>query len=49
MPLFDGGNIGIRRRQVEKIFQSKGYKPWAATYPPNSKAGVNGSAFDHGV
>ncbi|KAL1847500.1 hypothetical protein Plec18170_008613 [Paecilomyces lecythidis] len=32
LPLFDGGNVGIRRRQMEKIFQQDGYKPWAATY-----------------
>ncbi|KAL2006072.1 hypothetical protein VTN00DRAFT_9726 [Thermoascus crustaceus] len=32
LPLFDGGNIGIRRRQLEKIFQDDGYEPWAAFY-----------------
>jgi len=32
MPLFDGGNLGIRRRQLEKIFQSNDYQPLAATY-----------------
>jgi len=32
LPLFDGGNVGVRRRQVEKIFENKGYEPWAATY-----------------
>lgn len=35
LPLFDGGNIGIRRRQVEAIFAAEGYDPWAATYGPN--------------
>ncbi|KAJ9196006.1 hypothetical protein DTO164E3_6544 [Paecilomyces variotii] len=32
LPLFDGGNVGIRRRQMEKIFQDEQYKPWVATY-----------------
>lgn len=32
LPLFDGGNIGVRRRQIDKIFQGAGYQPWAATY-----------------
>jgi hypothetical protein len=32
LPLFDGGNVGVRRRQLEKIFQREDYKPWAATY-----------------
>ncbi|TAQ90821.1 hypothetical protein B7494_g879 [Chlorociboria aeruginascens] len=32
LPLFDGGNIGIRRRQLEKIFMTKDYDPWGATY-----------------
>lgn len=32
LPLFDGGNVGVRRRQIEKIFWEKGYEPWAATF-----------------
>ncbi|KAH8602290.1 acyl-CoA dehydrogenase/oxidase [Bisporella sp. PMI_857] len=32
LPLFDGGNIGVRRRALEKIFAAKDYQPWAATY-----------------
>ncbi|KAF3765399.1 hypothetical protein M406DRAFT_37062 [Cryphonectria parasitica EP155] len=32
LPLFDGGNVGVRRRQLERIFQDPGYQPWAATY-----------------
>ncbi|POS70787.1 hypothetical protein DHEL01_v210821 [Diaporthe helianthi] len=32
LPIFDGGNIGVRRRQIEKIFQDAGYQPWEATY-----------------
>jgi alkylation response protein AidB-like acyl-CoA dehydrogenase len=32
LPLFDGGNVGVRRRQVEKIMQKEGYEAWGATY-----------------
>ncbi|KAL5113790.1 hypothetical protein ACEQ8H_008326 [Pleosporales sp. CAS-2024a] len=32
LPLFDGGNVGVRRRQIEKIMSADGYKPWGATY-----------------
>lgn len=32
LPLFDGGNIGVRRRQIEKIFKTEGYQAWEATY-----------------
>lgn len=35
LPLFDGGNVGVRRRQVERIFNSPGYEPWAATFGPS--------------
>jgi hypothetical protein len=30
LPLFDGGNIGIRRRQIEKTYQLDSYNPLAA-------------------
>ncbi|KAF1848211.1 acyl-CoA dehydrogenase NM domain-like protein [Cucurbitaria berberidis CBS 394.84] len=33
LPLFDGGNVGVRRRQLEKILQREDYEPWVATYP----------------
>ncbi|KAK8156193.1 acyl-CoA dehydrogenase/oxidase [Phyllosticta citrichinensis] len=32
LPLFDGGNVGVRRRQIQKIFLDAGYEPWVATY-----------------
>ncbi|KAK5010758.1 hypothetical protein LTR16_002984 [Cryomyces antarcticus] len=32
LPLFDGGNVGIRRRQIERIFLAEEYEPWAASY-----------------
>ncbi|KAF9772710.1 hypothetical protein IL306_009584 [Fusarium sp. DS 682] len=31
-PLFDGGNIGLRRRQMQRVMALEGYEPWAATY-----------------
>lgn len=34
LPIFDGGNQGVRRRQIQKIFLSKDYQPWAATFGP---------------
>ena len=32
LPLFDGGNIGVRRQQLSRIFANTDYKPWDATY-----------------
>jgi nitroalkane oxidase len=32
LPVFDGGNQGIRRRQIQDIFQADGYEPWAAAF-----------------
>lgn len=32
LPIFDGGNVGIRRRALQKLFMSEGYKPWATCY-----------------
>jgi alkylation response protein AidB-like acyl-CoA dehydrogenase len=29
LPLFDGGNVGIRRRQIEKLFIDEAYVPWS--------------------
>lgn len=31
LPIFDGGNIGIRRRDLQKLFMSKDYSPWSAS------------------
>lgn len=39
MPLFDGGNLGFRRRQMEKIFQMDDYVPFANFYEDLSKGG----------
>lgn len=32
LPLFDGGNVGVRRRTMEKIFQAADYDPWGAFF-----------------
>jgi nitroalkane oxidase len=32
LPIFDGGNQGVRRRQIQKIFLEEGYQPWATTF-----------------
>ncbi|KPM38695.1 Nitroalkane oxidase [Neonectria ditissima] len=30
--IFDGGNIGLRRRQLQKLMQAEDYKPWAGFF-----------------
>jgi alkylation response protein AidB-like acyl-CoA dehydrogenase len=37
LPLFDGGNVGVRRRQIEGLFKSVEYSPWASTFGPTHK------------
>ncbi|RMD44899.1 hypothetical protein DV735_g136, partial [Chaetothyriales sp. CBS 134920] len=32
LPLFDGGNVGIRRRQIQTLMQEPDYKPWQGTF-----------------
>lgn len=32
MPIFDGGNVGIRRRQLQGLMMQAGYDPLAAAY-----------------
>ncbi|KAL8722721.1 MAG: hypothetical protein Q9225_000833 [Loekoesia sp. 1 TL-2023] len=34
LPIFDGGNVGIRRRHMQDLMLSKDYDPWASTYGP---------------
>ncbi|KAL2154592.1 hypothetical protein VTH82DRAFT_3268 [Thermothelomyces myriococcoides] len=36
LPIFDGGNVGIRRRHLQQLMQSPSYDAWAATYGPSS-------------
>ncbi|ESZ95480.1 acyl-CoA dehydrogenase domain-containing protein [Sclerotinia borealis F-4128] len=35
LPIFDGGNVGIRRRHMQELMASKSYDPWASTYGPS--------------
>ncbi|KAH8123936.1 putative acyl-CoA dehydrogenase [Trichoderma asperellum] len=30
--LFDGGNIGVRRRQLQRLMQAEDYQPWASLW-----------------
>ncbi|KIW61604.1 hypothetical protein PV05_01705 [Exophiala xenobiotica] len=32
LPIFDGGNVGVRRRQIEAIFANDAYDPWETTF-----------------
>jgi len=32
LPLFDGGNVGVRRRALEKLLMAEDYQPWASTF-----------------
>ena len=44
LPIFDGGNVGVRRRQIAAIFAKDDYKPWEATYGSEETVdGVNGN------
>ncbi|KAI1086966.1 acyl-CoA dehydrogenase NM domain-like protein [Rostrohypoxylon terebratum] len=36
LPIFDGGNVGVRRRHMQELMLSPSYDPWAATYGPSS-------------
>ncbi|OBT71992.1 hypothetical protein VF21_08609 [Pseudogymnoascus sp. 05NY08] len=35
LPIFDGGNVGIRRRHMQELMLSKDYDAWASTYGPS--------------
>jgi nitroalkane oxidase len=39
LPLFDGGNQGVRRRQVQALFLDEAYRPWDATFGVRRAAG----------
>ncbi|KAI1630710.1 acyl-CoA dehydrogenase domain-containing protein [Biscogniauxia mediterranea] len=40
LPIFDGGNVGIRRRHMQQLMMAPEYDAWAATYGP-SKQTIN--------
>ncbi|KAH8156006.1 hypothetical protein CIB48_g12239, partial [Xylaria polymorpha] len=35
LPIFDGGNVGIRRRHLQNLMLKSDYDAWAATYGPS--------------
>ncbi|KAI0007247.1 acyl-CoA dehydrogenase domain-containing protein [Xylariaceae sp. FL0662B] len=35
LPIFDGGNVGIRRRHMQQLMMSPTYDAWASTYGPS--------------
>ncbi|KAK4184311.1 acyl-CoA dehydrogenase/oxidase [Podospora australis] len=35
LPIFDGGNVGIRRRHMQQLMLSPTYDAWAATFGPS--------------
>ncbi|KAK4224304.1 acyl-CoA dehydrogenase/oxidase [Podospora fimiseda] len=37
LPIFDGGNVGIRRRHMQQLMLSPTYDAWAATYGPSTQ------------
>ncbi|KAH8888968.1 acyl-CoA dehydrogenase NM domain-like protein [Thozetella sp. PMI_491] len=37
LPIFDGGNVGIRRRHMQQLMLSPSYDAWAATFGPSEK------------
>ena len=44
LPVFDGGNQGIRRRQIQSMFLGDSYEPWAATFGSTAGAVQNEAA-----
>lgn len=41
-PLFDGGNIGVRRRQLHELLRDPAYDPLATLAPPSGAPGDGG-------
>ncbi|KAA8572003.1 hypothetical protein EYC84_001938 [Monilinia fructicola] len=38
LPIFDGGNVGVRRRNMQQLMASKSYDPWASTFGPSQSS-----------
>ncbi|PQE28989.1 acyl- dehydrogenase domain-containing protein [Rutstroemia sp. NJR-2017a BBW] len=36
LPIFDGGNVGIRRRHMQSLMSSPTYDPWASSFGPSN-------------
>ena len=37
LPIFDGGNVGVRKRHLQHLMGLETYDPWAATYGPSGE------------
>ncbi|KAI4157888.1 MAG: hypothetical protein LQ342_007923 [Letrouitia transgressa] len=37
LPIFDGGNVGIRRRQIQQLFLAEDYDAWAPAFSATSQ------------
>jgi hypothetical protein len=35
LPIFDGGNVGIRRRHMQQLMLEPTYDAWASTFGPS--------------
>jgi hypothetical protein len=35
LPIFDGGNVGIRRRHMQQLMLSEDYDAWASSFGPS--------------
>ncbi|ATZ52098.1 hypothetical protein BCIN_07g06070 [Botrytis cinerea B05.10] len=35
LPIFDGGNVGIRRRHMQELMAAESYDPWASSFGPS--------------
>ena len=35
LPIFDGGNVGIRRRHMQELMLSDTYDAWASSFGPS--------------
>jgi hypothetical protein len=35
LPIFDGGNVGIRRRHMQELMLNEDYDAWASSYGPS--------------
>ncbi|KAL6231085.1 hypothetical protein BDW75DRAFT_248190 [Aspergillus navahoensis] len=36
LPIFDGGNVGMRRRALQELIMAEGYQPWMASFGAES-------------
>ena len=32
LPIFDGSNVGVRRRALQELFMGDGYQPWISSF-----------------